>query len=150
MDAFLFFFMLVLYAVLYLKVHVMFLWTIIIMLIGAFIYLSIRYPRGREDVSFSVGEALSMLVMLLAIMFIFTLMGPDPIPIIGSSFTYDGDLEWVITARIGELSGIGLMVAVTLLIFMIILSIVIPPYRERGKKVEISKGGEQPKVGVGT
>ena len=148
MDAFLFFFLLVLYAVLYLKVHVMFLWTIIIMLIGAFIYMSIRYPRGREDVPFGVGEALSMLIMLLAIIFIFTLMGPDPIPIIGSSFTYDGDLDWVVGASIKDLSGIGLMVIVTILLFIVVLALLLPPYRERGKKVEIGKGGEKPKVGV--
>lgn len=146
MELFLFVFSMLGFVALYLVSQVYLFWTIVILLIGAMIYVSIRYP-GDDRWPLSPMRTVHMIVMLAVIFFVFTLVGPKPVPFIGSSIFYGEDVLWDIQIGL-EIQNLVYVVLLFAMIFIIVFAFLKPLGRamKEEKEKEREDEGDQ---GVG-
>jgi hypothetical protein len=94
MDFFLFVIILVGFAALYLVLNVYLIWVLIILLLVGLIYVGIRAPRGKEDWPWGFVDNLYVIGMSAVIIYVFILVGPKPVPLIGDSIDYGPCEHW--------------------------------------------------------
>ena len=161
MEFILFVLMLVGFVLFYLVLRVVLLWTFIFLIFTAFTYISIAYPRGREDYPDGPREVFGQIVMGIIMWFIFIIVGPRPIPFLADTVTYTPGILDTPGLIAFDLSVPVITVSVIFLAFLfyIIFAFLIPGYgaqsiQETGASGE-GEGGEgggggKPKVGVGS
>lgn len=171
MDFLLFVVLLLGFAVTYLVLKITLAWCFLALAILALIYMSMRYPRGKEDWPHAIGSTLYLIVMIILMVIIFIFVGPqvqDPhntqnsgIPVIGAQFTYvtpdpvpDAYWIWVVPLNV---STVFFLLLMFLLMFIAVFAFVIPGLAVRAPGAGKGAGGEgeggegsgKPKVGVG-
>ncbi len=129
------------FVILYLVSEVYLFWTIVLLLIGAFIYVAVRYPSGSKDWPLNAMRTMHMIVMLAVIFFVFTLVGPRPIPLIGSQVFYGENPGWEITAQLGFVN-VTYVVILFAMIFIVIFAFLKPLGRAMKKEREKEKEDE--------
>ncbi len=138
MELFLFVFSMLGFVALYLVSEVYLFWTLIFLIIGAFIYVAIRYPRGAKGWPLGIMQTVHMIVMLAVIFFVFTLVGPKPVPFIGSQIFYGGDPNWEIVIELGMLN-LTYVLVVFAMIFILIFALLKPLGRAMTKESQKQK-----------
>ncbi len=149
MELFLFVFSMLGFVALYLVSQVYLFWTLIFLLLGAMIYVAIRYPQSSNNWPLGPMRTIHMMVMLSVIFFVFTLVGPKPVPVIGSQLFYTDTPYWEITVSL-SMSSLAYVMIIFAMIFIVIFSFLKPLGRammkEREQKDE--DGGDET-VGAG-
>lgn len=154
MEIIIFIILLVGFVLLYIVMNVSLLWTIIILVLACLIYISLRYPRGKEDWTQPLGANLYLLIMAIVIMFIFISVNPGEIHILDSSLTYRNPAdtswvpEWSWVVQLDAPVLVFSMIMITM-IFLIILGLLIPSIQELRKEGVGATGEEKPKIGMG-
>jgi 1,4-dihydroxy-2-naphthoate octaprenyltransferase len=152
MEIIVFIILLVGFVLLYMVMNVSLLWTILILIFACLIYISLRYPRGKEDWTQPLGANLYLLIMAIVIMFIFLSVNPGNIHIQDSDITYrmpsdpSWTPEWSWVVQLDAPVLVLSMIFITMM-FLIILGMLIPSIQELRK--EVTTGEEKPKIGMG-
>ncbi len=141
MELFLFVFSMLGFVALYLVSQVYLFWTFVLLIIGAIIYVAVRYPSGSQSWPLSAMRTVHMIVMLAVIFFVFTLVGPKPVPFIGSQIFYGTNPEWEITIAL-EIVNLVYVIAVFAMIFILVFSFLKPLGRAMKKEAEKEKEDE--------
>jgi|GEM_PF-2666603 len=152
MEIIVFIILLVGFVLLYMVMNVSLLWTILILILACLIYISLRYPRGKEDWTQPLGANLYLLIMAIVIMFIFLSVNPGNIHILDSDITYrmpsdpSWTPEWSWVVQLDAPILVLSMIFITMM-FLIILGMLIPSIQDL--RNETGTGEEKPKVGMG-
>jgi hypothetical protein len=89
------------FAVLYLAIGVFLVYTILVALVAMYIFLTLRYGNVSESYPHSAGDVSITAIFIGITWAIFVFVGPkNPIPVIGSGFTYATGTAVPVTAII--------------------------------------------------
>jgi uncharacterized membrane protein YgcG len=127
MDTSLFIIALILFAALYIGLAVYLFWSLVICVILLMVYMSARYGNVVENYPFNLNETLSSILLIATTWAVFILVGPKPIPFLGSSIVYSNYAEATLTAVID-------VVVVFIFLFLIILAILVPWLERTGSQ----------------
>ncbi|MEF8874247.1 MAG: hypothetical protein V5A88_06195 [Candidatus Thermoplasmatota archaeon] len=147
MELFLFVFSMVGFVALYLVSQVYLFWTLIFVIIGAMIYIAVRYPQESKSWPIDPMRTIHMVVMLSVIFFVFILVGPKPVPFIGSQLFYTDTPLWEITISLSLLS-LAYVIIVFAMIFILIFAFLKPLGRAM-RKEQKQKGEDEGEQSVG-
>ncbi len=141
MELFLFVFSMLGFVALYLVSQVYLFWTFVLLITGAIIYVAVRYPSGSQGWPLNAMRTMHMIVMLAVIFFVFTLVGPKPVPFIGGQIFYGNSPNWEITIGL-EIINLVYVIVVFAMIFILIFSFLKPLGRAMKKEQEKDKEDE--------
>ncbi|MFP4608102.1 MAG: hypothetical protein ACOC55_02115 [Candidatus Natronoplasma sp.] len=148
MELFLFVFSMLGFVALYLVSQVYLFWTFIFLIIGAMIYVAVRYPQESANWPLGPMRTIHMVVMLGVIFFVFTLVGPKPVPLIGSQLFYTDPPLWEITISL-EMLSLAYVLIIFAMIFIIIFAFLKPLGRAMQKESEKQKDEDEGDKTVG-
>ncbi len=133
MDSTLFMVGLILFAALYIGLSVMLFWALLITILALIAYLAVRYKDVAAHYPYSISDSLGSVLLIATTWTIFVIVGPKPIPFIGSTFLYN-PLQETVFASISD------VIVVFVLIVFVVLAAIVPWFEGRGG---MSAGGGQ-------
>jgi hypothetical protein len=147
MDTALFVIALILFAALYIGIGVYLLWSLLITLMVLMAYMAARYKNVAENYPYNMTETLTSVLLIATTWTVFIIVGPkDPLPFIGSSFTYTSPTAEVV-------SGVIDAVIVFVFILLIVMAVLVPWLERSGMQGAGGGGGgggEGGNITVGT
>lgn len=143
MDIPLFGICLLTFAGLYLGLTVFLLWTLVITIFVIMAWMAVRWRSVSENYPHGLGDTLTLVVLVAITWVLFVILGPKPVPFIGSGLTY-GAADW---------STVTSVVIMFVFVILILMSILIPYLQGRAQLGGGGGGGDlgggKTPVGVG-
>jgi hypothetical protein len=125
MDAQLYVLGLAVFGVLYLVLSVFLVFALLLSLLALYLFLVLRYGKLPDDYPYGTADTMVTTMFLGVTWGVFMLLGPkNPVPFIGSSFTY--------STTVLPVGGILTISIVVLLVFLVVGAVVIPRMSDRG------------------
>lgn len=125
MDTSLYILGLLLFATLYMGLAIYLFWTLIITVLVIVIYLAARYKNVAENYPYSMSDTLYGVLLVATVWAIFVIVGPKPVPFLGSSLTYT-------TLSAAYVASVFDVIVIFVFVLLVIFAIIVPWLEGRG------------------